>query len=258
MASLGELTAGIAHEIQNPLNFVTNFAEVSTELVQELAEELARPTRDVGLAADLLGDLTQNLHKISQHGQRASRIVRGMLEHSRQGSGERRPTSVNALAQEYLALAYQSLRTKDPSFHAELQTELAPDLPKVEAAPTELGRVLLNLCHNAFYAVQQRQRAGEAAYVPTVRVRTRQVGQQVEVQVSDNGPGMSAEVQAKVFQPFFTTKPAGEGTGLGLSLSYDIITQGHSGSLRVESQPGQGSTFTISLPVLVAASPQAA
>ena len=258
MASLGELTAGIAHEIQNPLNFVNNFADVSQELVQELAEELARPTRDVGLPADLLGDLTQNLHKISQHGQRASRIVRGMLEHARQGSGERRPTPVNALAQEYLALAYQSVRTKDPSFQAELQTDLAPGLPKVEAAPTELGRVLLNLCHNAFYAVQQRQLAGEADYVPTVRVRTRQEGQQVEVQVSDNGTGMSAEVQAKVFQPFFTTKPAGEGTGLGLSLSYDIITQGHGGSLRVESQPGQGSTFTISLPVLVAASPQAA
>jgi two-component system NtrC family sensor kinase len=257
MASLGELTAGIAHEIQNPLNFVNNFSDVSTELVQELADELARPTRDVGLATDLLGDLTQNLHKISQHGQRASRIVRGMLEHSRQGSAERRPTPVNALVQEYLALAYQSVRTKAPSFQAELQTELAPDLPKVEAAPTELGRVLLNLCNNALYAVQQRQLAGEAGYVPTVRVRTRRVGQQVEVQVQDNGIGMSAEVQAKVFQPFFTTKPAGEGTGLGLSLSYDLITQGHGGSLTVQSQPGQGSTFTISLPLPVVAPQEA-
>jgi signal transduction histidine kinase len=256
MASLGELTAGIAHEIQNPLNFVNNFSDVSQELVQELAEAGVRPTRDQGLEANLLGDLTQNLQKISQHGQRASRIVRGMLEHSRQGSGERRPTPVNALCQEYLALAYQSVRTKDPAFQAELQTELAPDLPKVEAAPTELGRVLLNLCHNAFYAVQQRQQAGEAGYVPTVRVRTRQAGQQVEVQVQDNGPGMSPEVQAKVFQPFFTTKPAGEGTGLGLSLSYDIITQGHGGALTVASEPGQGSTFTISLP-LGEASPRA-
>jgi signal transduction histidine kinase len=251
MASLGELTAGIAHEIQNPLNFVTNFADVSTELVQELAEAQSQPRRDASLEADLLGDLTQNLQKISQHGQRASRIVRGMLEHSRQGGGERRSAPVNALAQEYLALAYQGLRTKAPSFQAELQIALAPDLPKVEAMPTELGRVLLNLCNNAFYAVQQRQLAGEAGYVPTIGVRTRQVGQQVEVQVTDNGTGMSAEVQAKVFQPFFTTKPAGEGTGLGLSLSYDIITQGHGGTLTVESQPGQGSTFTISLPVLV-------
>jgi signal transduction histidine kinase len=249
MASLGELTAGIAHEIQNPLNFVNNFSDVSQELVAELAEEQARPTRDQGLEADLLGDLTQNLQKISQHGQRASRIVRGMLEHSRQGSSERRPTPVNALAQEYLSLAYQSVRTKDPAFQAELQTDLAADLPKVEAAPTELGRVLLNLCHNAFYAVQQRQRTGEPGYVPAVSVRTRRVGKQVEVQVQDNGTGMSVEVQAKVFQPFFTTKPAGEGTGLGLSLSYDIITQGHGGTLTVASEPGKGSTFTISLPL---------
>jgi two-component system NtrC family sensor kinase len=256
MASLGELTAGIAHEIQNPLNFVNNFSEVSTELVAELAEECARPVRDQGLEADLLGDLTQNLLKISEHGQRASRIVRGMLEHSRQGSAERRPTPVNALCQEYLALAYQAVRTKDSSFTAELVTDLAPGLPKVEAMPTELGRVLLNLCNNAFYAVQQRQRMGEAGYVPTVRVRTRQVGPQVEVQVSDNGIGMSPEIQAKVFQPFFTTKPAGEGTGLGLSLSYDLITQGHGGVLTVTSEPGQGSTFTISLPVLGTAPPE--
>jgi two-component system NtrC family sensor kinase len=258
MASLGELTAGIAHEIQNPLNFVNNFSDVSQELVQELAEAQAQPVRDAGLEAELLSDLTQNLEKISQHGQRASRIVRGMLEHSRQGGGERRPTPLNALAQEYLALAYQSVRTKNSSFNAELHTDLAPDLPKVEVAPTELGRVLLNLCHNALYAVQQRQRAGQPNYVPTVQVRTRRVGQQVEVQVQDNGTGMSPEVQAKVFQPFFTTKPTGEGTGLGLSLSYDIITQGHGGTLTVESEPGQGSTFTISLPVPVAASLEAA
>jgi two-component system NtrC family sensor kinase len=257
MASLGELTAGIAHEIQNPLNFVNNFSEVSAELVAELVEAQAQPTRDAGLEAELLADLTQNLQKITQHGQRASGIVRGMLAHSRQSSGERRPTQVNALVGEYVRLAYQGLRTKDPAFTAELPTELSADLPKVEAVPSELGRVLLNLLTNALYAVQQRQRTGEVGYMPTVRVRTQRVGHQVQVQVQDNGTGMSPEVQAKVFQPFFTTKPAGEGTGLGLSLSYDIITQGHGGTLTVESESGQGSTFTISLPVLVAA-PQAA
>jgi two-component system NtrC family sensor kinase len=251
MASLGELTAGIAHEIQNPLNFVTNFSDVSQELVAELVEAQAQPTRAPELEAELLGDLTQNLHKISQHGRRASNIVRGMLAHSRPSSGERRPTQVNALVGEYVRLAYQGLRTKDPAFTAELLPELAANLPKVETVPSDLGRVLLNLCNNAFYAVQQRQRTGEAGYVPTVRVRTRQVGPHVEVQVQDNGTGIREEVQAKIFQPFFTTKPAGEGTGLGLSLSYDIVTQGHGGTLTVASESGQGSTFTISLPVLV-------
>jgi two-component system NtrC family sensor kinase len=248
MASLGELTAGIAHEIQNPLNFVNNFAEVSTELVAELVEEQSNPTRDATLEAELLDDLTQNLHKISQHGQRASRIVRGMLEHSRQGSGERQPTDLNALADEYLRLAYHGLRAKDQTFNAELPTDLAPALPQVESVPGDLGRVLLNLFTNAFYAVQQRQHTGEAGYVPTVSLRTRQVGEQVEIQVQDNGTGMSPAVQAKIFQPFFTTKPAGEGTGLGLSLSYDIVTKGHGGTLTVESQPGQGSLFSIKLP----------
>jgi two-component system NtrC family sensor kinase len=181
-----------------------------------------------------------------------------MSKHSRQGSGERRPTQVNVLIEEYVRLAYHGVQTKDSAFTAALPTELAADLPQVEAVPSDLRRVLLNLLINALYAVQQRQLAGEAGYVPTVRVRTRRVGQQVEVQVQDNGTGMPAEVQGKIFQPFFTTKPAGEGTGLGLSLCYDIITQSHGGALTVESQPGLGSTFTISLPVLVAAPPQAA
>ncbi|OUJ68383.1 ATP-binding protein [Hymenobacter crusticola] len=249
MASLGELTAGIAHEIQNPLNFVNNFADVSQELVAELVEAQASSTRTPALEAELLDDLTQNLHKITQHGQRASNIVRGMLEHSRPSTGERQPTAVNALAEEYVRLAYQGLRTKDSSFQAELSTDLAADLPLVAAVPGDLGRVLLNLLTNAFYAVQQRQQTGEAGYVPTVRVRTLRRGPQVEIQVQDNGTGMRPEVQAKVFQPFFTTKPTGEGTGLGLSLSYDLITQGHGGTLTVASELGQGSTFTISLPV---------
>jgi two-component system NtrC family sensor kinase len=248
MASLGELTAGIAHEIQNPLNFVNNFAEVSTELAQELTEERARPTRDAELEAELLGDLKQNLHKITQHGQRAASIVRGMLEHSRASTGERMPTDLNALADEYLRLAYHGLRAKDKTFNATLKTEFAPQLPLVQAAGQDIGRVLLNLFTNAFYAVRQRQLAGEVGYAPTVRVGTQHVGDEVVVQVQDNGTGITEEVRQKMFQPFFTTKPSGEGTGLGLSLAYDIVTKGHGGTLEVESQLGQGTTFTLRLP----------
>ncbi|WP_241738117.1 tetratricopeptide repeat-containing sensor histidine kinase [Hymenobacter polaris] len=246
MASLGELTAGIAHEIQNPLNFVNNFADVSAELVAELKE--AQAAGDGEEVAALADDLSQNLGKIHQHGQRAAGIVRGMLEHSRQSTGERQPTDVNALCDEYLRLAYHGLRAKDKSFNATLETDFAPSLPVVEAVAGDLGRVLLNLLTNAFYAVQQRQQAGEAGYQPTVSMSTRQVGGSVEIRVADNGTGMPAEVQAKIFQPFFTTKPTGEGTGLGLSLSYDIITKAHGGSLNVASQAGEGTTFTVRLP----------
>ncbi len=249
MASLGELTAGIAHEIQNPLNFVNNFAEVSSELAQELAEERARPTRDPELEAELLADLKQNMQKISQHGQRAASIVRGMLEHSRASNGERTLTDLNALADEYLRLAYHGLRAKDKSFNATLQTDFAPVLPLVEAVSQDLGRVLLNLFTNAFYAVRKRQQAGEAGYAPTVSVRTAFINREVNVVVQDNGTGIPQAVQARIFQPFFTTKPSGEGTGLGLSLSHDIVVQGHGGSLDVASQEGVGTTFTVRLPV---------
>jgi len=255
MASLGELTAGIAHEIQNPLNFVNNFSEVSTELVDELAEEQVRPARDAALETELLGDLKQNLLKITQHGKRAAGIVRGMLEHSRTSAGERAPTDLNRLADEYLRLAYQGLRANDKSFNAALHTDLAPGLPPVAAVGADLGRVLLNLFSNAFYAVRQRQQMGEAGYAPTVSVATQQVGGQVEIRVADNGTGIPAAVQAKIFQPFFTTKPTGEGTGLGLSLSYDIIVKAHGGTLSVESREGEGTAFVIALP---AASPPAA
>ncbi|MCI1189959.1 ATP-binding protein [Hymenobacter sp. DH14] len=248
MASLGELTAGIAHEIQNPLNFVNNFSEVSAELVEELVEEQQRPARDAGLEAELLSDVRQNLVKIHQHGQRAAGIVRGMLEHSRTSTGERQPTNLNKLAEEYLRLAYQGLRAKDKTFNAELRTDFDPALPRVSVVATELGRVLLNLLNNAFYAVHKRQQQSEAGYAPLVTLQTRRVGAQVEIRVADNGTGMPAEVQAKIFQPFFTTKPTGEGTGLGLSLSYDIISQGHGGTLAVASQPGQGTEFVITLP----------
>jgi len=248
MASLGELTAGIAHEIQNPLNFVNNFADVSAELVAELVEERARPTRDPALEAELLADLRQNLQRITQHGGRAAGIVRGMLEHSRASTGERQPTDLNALCDEYLRLAYHGLRAKNKAFNATLVPELAPGLPPVEAVAGDLGRVLLNLFTNAFYAVQKRQQAGEPGYVPTVGVATRRVPEGVEVQVRDNGTGMPEAVRQKIFQPFFTTKPSGEGTGLGLSLAHDIVVQGHGGTLSVASQEGQGTTFTVRLP----------
>ncbi|MFC6222389.1 ATP-binding protein [Hymenobacter artigasi] len=246
MASLGELTAGIAHEIQNPLNFVNNFSEVSTELVAELKE--AQAAGDAEEVTALADDLAQNLGKISHHGRRAAAIVRGMLEHSRTSTGERAPTDLNQLCDEYLRLAYQGLRAKDKSFNATLKTDFASGLPLVEAAGADVGRVLLNLFGNAFYAVQKRQQVGEAGYQPTVSVSTKRAGEQVEIQVSDNGTGIPADVRAKIFQPFFTTKPTGEGTGLGLSLSYDIITKAHGGTLAVASQPGQGTEFIIGLP----------
>jgi signal transduction histidine kinase len=249
MASLGELTAGIAHEIQNPLNFVNNFAEVSSELLDELADEQTRPTPDPALEAELLADLQQNLEKITHHGKRAASIVRGMLEHSRTSTGERQPTDLNALCDEYLRLAYHGLRAKDKSFNATLQTDFAPVLPLVEAVSQDLGRVLLNLFTNAFYAVRQRQLAtAEPGYAPTVRVSTARAGDEVVVRVRDNGTGIAEEVQQKIFQPFFTTKPSGEGTGLGLSLSYDLVVKGHGGTLEVDSEEGSYTEFTMRLP----------
>ncbi|UOQ79347.1 ATP-binding protein [Hymenobacter sp. 5414T-23] len=247
MASLGELTAGIAHEMQNPLNFVNNFAEVSTELLADLKE--AQAAGDAAEVTALADDIHQNLAKIHQHGQRAAGIVRGMLEHSQTRAGERRSTDLNRLCDEYLHLAYQGLRAKDESFTAELSTDYLADLPEVLVVSTDVGRVLLNLFANAFYAVRQRQQAGNEGYQAQVRVRTLVLHQQVQIQVTDNGMGMTPEVQAKIFQPFFTTKPPGEGTGLGLSLSHDIIAQGHGGTLTVESRPGAGATFTVSLPL---------
>ncbi|NVO32664.1 histidine kinase [Hymenobacter sp. P5342] len=252
MASLGELTAGIAHEIQNPLNFVTNFADVSTELLSELREkQQKRTTLDAELEEELLTDLEQNLSKITHHGHRAASIVRGMLEHSRASTGERLPTDLNLLADEYLRLAYHGLRAKNKTFNATLLTDFAPDLPLIEAVGPDVGRVLLNLFTNAFYAVQKRreQLPAQPDYVPTVSVRTRALPEGgVEIRVRDNGTGIPEAARQKIFQPFFTTKPAGEGTGLGLSLSYDIITKGHNGTLSLETEEGQGTEFIIELP----------
>jgi signal transduction histidine kinase len=245
MASLGELTAGIAHEMQNPLNFVTNFAEVSTDLIAELRETRAT---NGGLENELLDDLTQNLQKITQYGQQAARIVRGMVEHARPNSGERQATDLNALCAEYLRLAYHGLRAQDKQFTVETETDLRP-LPLVNIVDAEVGRVLHNLLTNAFYAVRQRQQQeSHSSYQPKVRVSTRLRNDQVIIKVRDNGTGISEQLQAKIFQPFFTTKPPGEGIGLGLSLSYTIITQGHGGTLTVESVEGEFTEFTISLP----------
>ena len=248
MASLGELTAGIAHEIQNPLNFVNNFSEVSSELVAELKEEAqAGRTDDVLALAD---DLEQNLEKITLHGQRASGIVKGMLEHARTTTGKRQPTDLNALCEEYMRLAYHGFRAKDKDFNAELKTNFDPDLGLVEVVPQEMGRVLLNLFNNAFYALNQRRSdtGSNETYKPSVWVSTHQEEGQIVIGVKDNGTGMPESVRQKIFQPFFTTKPTGAGTGLGLSLSYDIVTKGHNGTLAVSSQEGQGTEFSITLP----------
>ncbi|QKZ15455.1 ATP-binding protein [Spirosoma sp. KUDC1026] len=250
MASLGELTAGIAHEIQNPLNFVNNFSEVSAELIDELEEERKQSNRDPDLEAEILADLKQNLEKITHHGGRAASIVRGMLQHSRTSSGQREPTDLNGLTDEYLRLAYHGLRAKDKSFNATLVSELDPSLKPIPLLAQDMGRVLLNLFTNAFYAVHQRQKQNPSAdFKPTVTVRTQSIGNQVQITVSDNGTGIPEDVKAKIFQPFFTTKPTGEGTGLGLSLAYDIVTKGHNGTLTVDSQEGQGTTFFITLPL---------
>ena len=254
MAFLGELTAGIAHELQNPLTFMKSFAEVSTELVEGMNGARAGTG---GLGQDILAGLKQNLQQISQHGQRASSIIRDMLAHSRSGAAPRQPTDLNALVAEHLRLAYEGARAANPDFTATLRQDLDPTLGPVSVVAPDLGRVLLNLCANALYAVHARRQLAAAGpgkeaapYEPGVGVSTRRAadGQAVEIRVRDNGTGMPAEVQARIFQPFFTTKPVGEGTGLGLSLSHDIITTGHGGTLRVESQPGQGTEFLITLP----------
>ncbi|MFI5160216.1 MAG: ATP-binding protein [Sphingobacteriales bacterium] len=246
MASLGELTAGIAHEIQNPLNFVNNFSEVSIELLQELKEEEeAGNKEDVIAIAD---DLAQNLQKINHHGKRADAIVKGMLEHSKAGTGEKQPTDINALADEYLHLSYHGLRAKDKGFNAELVTNFDSGLPKANLVPQDISRVLLNLFNNAFYTVNQKTNTARADYKPMVEVRTSTKDGHIEIKVKDNGNGIADAIKDKIMQPFFTTKPTGEGTGLGLSLTYDIVVKGHGGSIQVNSTEGEGSEFMITLP----------
>jgi len=245
MASLGELTAGIAHEIQNPLNFVNNFSEVSMELVQEMAEELNKGDKDEALA--IAADIKQNLEKIMHHGKRADGIVKGMLQHSRASSNVKEPTDINKLADEYLRLAYHGLRAKDKSFNAELATHFGENLPEISIVPQDIGRVLLNLFNNSFYAVQKKQ--ADAGFKPMVELSTSLKGKNIEIVVKDNGTGIPDDIKEKIMQPFFTTKPTGQGTGLGLSLSYDIVVKAHNGKIDVKSKDGEGSEFKISIPV---------
>jgi signal transduction histidine kinase len=244
MASLGELTAGIAHEIQNPLNFVNNFSEVSKELLDEMKMELDNGNADN--AKDLANDVIQNLEKINHHGKRADAIVKGMLQHSRSSSGVKESTDINALADEYIRLTYHGLRAKDKSFNATIKTDFDESIGKVNVLPQDLGRVILNLLTNAFYTVNEKKQQNIAGYEPSVSVGTQKNGDKVEIKVTDNGNGIPQKVLEKIFQPFFTTKPTGQGTGLGLSLSYDIV-KAHGGELKVETKEGEGSEFSIVL-----------
>jgi signal transduction histidine kinase len=247
MASLGELTAGIAHEIQNPLNFINNFSEVNKELLIELKDEIAKGnTNEVN---SLVNDLIANEEKINHHGNRADAIVKGMLQHSRSSSGVKVPTDINALGDEYLRLAYHGLRAKDKFFNATMKTDFDKTIGNINIIQQDIGRVILNLITNAFYVVDEKKKLGFEGYDPTVTVSTKKVGDKVLISVKDNGNGIPQKILDKIFQPFFTTKPSGQGTGLGLSLSYDIVNA-HGGELKVQTKEGEGTEFIISLPVV--------
>ncbi|HEX3418387.1 MAG TPA: ATP-binding protein [Stellaceae bacterium] len=246
MASLGQLTAGIAHEIKNPLNFVNNFSELSRELLDELRDTITTPGAEQN---ELMETLNANLAKIAEHGRRADGIVTSMLLHSRGGTGERRATDLNALVEEALNLAFHGARARDKGFNIALERDLDPKLGPIELVPQDVTRVLLNLFGNGFYAAAKRLREGsDPAFQPSLRITTRELGDEIEIRVRDNGVGMPPEVVTKLFTPFFTTKPTGEGTGLGLSISYDIVTQQHGGTISVDSLPGEFTEFTIRLP----------
>jgi signal transduction histidine kinase len=263
MASLGELTAGIAHEIQNPLNFVNNFSEITQELLEELEEDISKKEeeKDLELQNELITDIKSNLGKINHHGKRADGIVKSMLQHSRVTANIKEPTDINALADEYLRLAYHGLRAKDKSFNSKLETSFDESIGKINIVSQDIGRVILNLLTNAFYAVNDKKillsKASDegngdllaTTYEPTVSLITQKLGDTVVISVKDNGMGIPKHVIEKVFQPFFTTKPTGQGTGLGLSMSYDIITKGNNGQLLAETKDGEETTFTIILPI---------
>ena len=248
MASLGELTAGIAHEIQNPLNFVNNFSEVNAELIEEMKEEINKGNlKEVKTIAD---NISENEKKISHHGKRADAIVKGMLQHSQTSTGKKEPADINVLADEYLRLAYHGLRAKDKSFNATMKTDYDESIGKINIIPQDIGRVLLNLYGNAFYAVTEKKKQQEDHYDPTVTVSTKKIADKIFISIKDNGSGIPQKVIEKIFHPFFTTKPTGQGTGLGLSLSYDII-QAHGGELKVYTEDGEGAEFVIVIPSTV-------
>jgi len=247
MASLGELTAGIAHEIQNPLNFVNNFSEVSNELIEEMCEQLEKGNAEEAKA--IANEVKMSLEKINLHGKRADGIVKSMLQHSRTSTGKKEPTDINVLADEYLRLAYHGLRAKDKSFNAAIKTDYDESIGLVKIISQDIGRVILNLITNAFYAVMEKKKLHPTGYEPTVTVSTKKIDNKIIVEVKDNGTGIPQKALDKIFQPFFTTKPTGQGTGLGLSLSYDIVTKGHGGELKVETKEGESTTFSVILPV---------
>ncbi len=245
MASLGELTAGIAHEIQNPLNFVNNFSEVNKELLEELKDEAKSGNNDKVIA--IANDVIENSKKINHHGKRADAIVKGMLQHSRKSEGVKEPTDINALCDEYLRLSYHGLRAKDKNFNADFKTDFDEGIGKINIVPQDIGRVILNLINNSFYAVTEKRKTANEEYESTVTVSTKKAGDKVLISVKDNGNGIPQNIVEKIFQPFFTTKPTGQGTGLGLSLSYDII-KAHGGEIKVETKEGEGSEFIIQIP----------
>jgi signal transduction histidine kinase len=246
MASLGELTAGIAHEIQNPLNFVNNFSDVNTELADELQNELNNKNTDAALS--ISEEIKTNEKRINHHGKRADSIIKAMLQHSRSSTGEQELTDINALANEYIKLSYHGFRAKDKNFTATITTEFDNTIEKINIVPQEIGRLLLNLYNNAFYAVSEKRRGAKEDYEPTVSVTTKKLPKDVEIKVRDNGIGIPPKISDKIFQPFFTTKPTGQGTGLGLSLSYDII-KGHGGTINVQTEEGVYTEFIITIPV---------
>jgi two-component system, NtrC family, sensor kinase len=245
MASLGELTAGIAHEIQNPLNFVNNFSEVNTELIDELTNELNTGNKEEAIF--IARDIKENEEKINQHGKRADAIVKGMLEHSRSSTGVKDVTNINTLADEYLRIAYHGLRAKDKEFNVIMKTDFDNSIDKINIIPQDIGRVLLNLYNNAFYAVAEKRKQQSVGYEPTVAVSSKSIGDKVVLSIKDNGNGIPEKVMDKIFQPFFTTKPTGQGTGLGLSLSYDIV-KAHGGEIKVNTSEGEFTQFIIELP----------
>ena len=248
MASLGELTAGVAHEIQNPLNFVNNFSELSSELLDEIKLELDKG--ETAEARAIVDDVKQNLEKITHHGKRADAIVKSMLQHSRKSSGQKDLVDINALVDEYLRLSYHGFRAKEKSFNAIIETHFDAGIGKVSVVGQDIGRVLLNLFNNAFYAVNEKIKLEQNGFEPTLQVTTSKLKEAIEIKIKDNGIGIPDKVLEKIYQPFFTTKPTGEGTGLGLSLSYDVITKGHGGQIKVETKYGEFTEFTILLPAV--------